>query len=164
MNVAWWALAVSALSLVVATGSLGWNIYAFRRSGPKVVAFLGHPHAGLVRFIFEVLGARKAPGSGPSHQPVLLQIYNVGRQEVDIDDARLYWTERGANVTQRQESVKFPYRLAANSHLQIEFTLTLTAPPDNHALGFKINVSATVNLGNRTSVTTNRVPVNLFWD
>ncbi|WP_219152326.1 hypothetical protein [Amycolatopsis sp. TNS106] len=36
MNVAWWAIVVSACSLIVAGISLGWNVVSFRRSGPLI--------------------------------------------------------------------------------------------------------------------------------
>lgn len=40
MTVADWALLISTLSFAVATGSLAWNVYSFRRSGPMIVAIL----------------------------------------------------------------------------------------------------------------------------
>lgn len=41
MNVAWWALAVSGLSLIVAASSLIWNIRSFVLTGPLVVLEIG---------------------------------------------------------------------------------------------------------------------------
>ncbi|MFJ9782488.1 hypothetical protein ACIRSS_23105 [Amycolatopsis sp. NPDC101161] len=94
MNVAWWALGVSALSLFVAASSLLWNVYSFRRTGPIVrVEFSMVTGVELFegveddsRYPWEL--TRSLWDSGRTYRRFIkfrIDVRNIGRSPIDID-------------------------------------------------------------------------------
>lgn len=89
MGVAWWALAVSGLSLIVAIGSLAWNVHSFRRSGPLLLVELRVATGWTTKSHPSEVGTRRTL--------FFVDVYNRGRSPVDIVRVNLVRTVRGGD-------------------------------------------------------------------
>ncbi|MFE0021908.1 hypothetical protein [Amycolatopsis sp. NPDC059021] len=104
MNVAWWALGVSVLSLLAASGSLAWNIYSFHRAGPQIVVKIGmscwmDPPSELGVPMPAAFKREYVPHPLPGEEPLLsddeifiarrmrftVTVHNTGRAPVNLD-------------------------------------------------------------------------------
>jgi hypothetical protein len=174
MDVGWWALGVSALSMTVSAGSLAWNMHTFKWTGPRVEITLG---AGVfVAPVDELTGAFPPMFSGVASRmseadtritkSILLvaTIRNVGRSPVQVIAPSIH-------VGPSESSIPFPSgqhrdgRLDAAS--QFSWQATVFEVINLLARGEIANVKwfrVTANLGDGTTVESQKVLLQELLD
>lgn len=162
MSVAWWALAVSALSLVAAISSLAWNIYIFRKGGPVVVVKFGMTfnEAILEQGFPEPLVDGDIRG-GAEWTLMYCDVYNKGRSAIDVLNVTFGTTEKASDLyfwTPPDVRKLLPVRLESHSSKRFGVTageLLDCRPPFGADLDMEaiIGFTSTVYLGDGTTRT-----------
>lgn len=157
MNAAWWALAVSALSLVAATSSLAWNIYVFQKGGPVVIIKFGMAFNNAVLeqppkpFVYGDLKV------GAEWTLLYCDIYNKGRSAIDVTNVTFGTSEKTSSLfswTPPELRELLPARLESNSSIRFSVTagdlINFRPPMEGLDLNAIIGFTSTVSLGDGT--------------